>query len=707
MNAILTALILLGVRAGAVEPLPTVGADFFAGKRYRLMLVYVAPAGTPADAPLLVRGPFLPGRVPDDEGGTTANWTCNDTLDLVPYTREAVAHFFREYSYGGLTVEVDVPLAETGGPVWVSAAGSGKDVTDDVLRRIEARYPGWFRLPEGYDYQRLGLVFVRKFPGLVGSPFARSSLDASLWTTETDIWDGSTFGISAWSGAENLWPDAHARSDVDNLIHETLHHLTYAHPRNKLLGDRGVYDYQTRTNGFDIMDHNGKPECNNGHYGTYPLSPLDQFFYGFIGAEHYQELTGNTRGVRIAPRDRRPRPGEISLCRVPLSEGTESFIISCHRGEGVDEAYNVGLDNTPVRGLQIWHIADDYRPDAMRRACDVEVAWTLHPDSLHRHPDGIRSWPVRDHLPPDCAENFDWIDCSIAPTRARAGTPFYPPPGSPSIHILNGAFGAFSAGEPGFSAPFCNYVEGRWVLEFDRETRFPTERDFFRPGQRFTPYTAPNTDHFHLTGVEGRSYRMHCGPPINDDVPVPRTGRIVPLITSSGPTRVAVVNPREVPGGDMLFDLYHNYWEGAFSHAKNFGADTSGRWDVERVAGMERTTYVVGEGGFQVDAGRELAIGDSVDVLCLGDVIAAGTVRIEGTVRVIGGGRFVVVGGGTLALRERARIELERRADGGPTLVVGSGGRLMGEGGGCMVLGEFVVESGGLSDGITQDVQSP
>lgn len=612
-------------------PLPTVGDTFFSGKRYRLILLFLAPNGTSTEAPNLLRNRFLPGRIPSDTG-STPQWALRDTVLLHEYLRDAVTHFFDEYSRGELEVVVDVPMVDTADtPVWEMPEAQRATVAlTRTLGRVAAVYPDYFEKPDSIDYQRIGYLFTSPGHGqrtALSTPFNSFADLRGRYT----ITDDASFALQAWAGMNHpVWNDAPTHSLANDVVHEFLHHLTYAHRVHTVIGDRGTHDYGTRTWGFDIMDHNGKPESTNGHYGCHPLAPLDQYFFGFIGDDETCTITENARNVRIEP-----AAGEGSgtrLVRIPLSTGTESFIIANHQGRGVDEAYNAGLENTPVVGLEVWHVADGYVPSSvfrgMREKCDVEVAWTLAGDGVYRHPDGERTWPVAEHLPEDYSLGYDWVECTIA------DNPFSPPPATPSTRVLNGAYGGFSAGSPGESQGYCNreYDNAetlRWTLQYDRETGFPTPRDFFREGMAFTPYTDPSTDFFHFYETTGdRSAAQTCSlnvPPQN----IPRDGEI-DVRAPVGPSRLGITDIRQESDGAMSFDVWFHFWEGEFSHAANFGSDsTDAVWEPLSLAGVEHTTVVVGPNGFTVPGGKTLTVRSGMTVRCLGDLTVEGALTVE------------------------------------------------------------------------------
>ncbi|HOT37664.1 MAG TPA: hypothetical protein PLT86_13460, partial [Candidatus Latescibacteria bacterium] len=645
-------------RPAITQGITRVGDSFFAGKKYRLILIYITPASGDTAKPLLVRNSFLPGRVPNG-GSSTRNWTQSDTLDLAMYTKEAIQYLIGQYTYGELDTSdfrIDIPVPNGVTPIWRSQGDSGTAVVDSVLRRIEDTYPpgdpgaDYFALPAGYDYQRVGYVFVDKYDGLDTNAFAMSSEDNETWTGSVGqaIWNGATFAAATqWSGTScGMWADRHSETGVGIIFHELLHHLIYACSENPLLGDRGIWDKHTRTWGFDVMDHNGgKPEPTNGHYGVPPLSPIDQYMLGFIKSAWYAEITNNSTDVRIRPRTTVLSPSSTDklLYRIPMNEANvESFVISNHQGTGIDEVYNEGLGDTLTRGLQIWHISPLFRLAGGTATADVEVAWTLALGDTFRHPDGSRTWLVGDYLDSThYHENLDWVDCSNL-----TDSPLYPAPAGKSLHIIQGAWGGYSCGTPGDSHGYYNNENGRSTWQFDTFTGNPTRNDFFTACKEFTPYTAPSTDTYHL-------YRADNVVGAADDcsglrqLDPPREGA---LYTNSSPTgtHIALVNIRQEAGGDMLFDVYFNFWEGNFSHAKNFGAASTGYWGQE----YDNTdTVVVGPNGFVVDSSRTLTIRSATTVRCLGGITVHGTLTVQSgvffdTIK----GDIVIASGGRLEL---------------------------------------------------------
>ncbi len=657
--------------AQSFAPLPTLGPAIVgsagpdSARKFRIVLVYLATRGKPTDRPLLVRNPLLPGRIP--EGGTYEagpNWLRTDTLDLHTYTKDAIEYYLEAYSYGALDVTVDVPM-DGDTPIWESAHDGGKAVVDDVLARIDTKHPGYFDTT-GFDYQRVGYVFVGGTGGLRGTISTPSN---GLWATAAGraIWSGATFAVGcAWPGTKHVtWDDAHTWSGVNAIVHEIMHHLAYAAGPAGALWDRGVRDYHTRTWGFDIMDHNGigMREKTNGHYGLGPLAPVDQYFLGFIAADRFETIVEGRRDVRIAQNGATPGEGKRQLYRIPLSEGTESFIISSHTGTGLDEAYNAGYGRASdrVAGLQIWHIDDGYDPASprgMRGTADVEVAWTLAPGDTYHHPDGARSWPVGRYLDTEYTANYDWIDCTPFGGGHPSPSPPLYPPGGEGLSILAGAYGGWSPGTPpaeeqGGSRPYCNRVRVggrlRWVNGYDNNIISPTPKDFFRAGDEFTPYSRPNTDRFHLYGATSNKTTALCA---GSALPTPREGRITNLVVPAGPTRVAIRNIRTAGDTDMLFDVDFNYWEGRFGHSANFGELSEGVWDTASTPGVVRAPFVVGPDGFTVASNETLTVRSGVTVLGLGPLRVAGALRAERGVVFAGLRNIEALPGGSVRLDE-------------------------------------------------------
>jgi len=614
------------------------------------------------------------------------------------YTKEAIQYLIGQYTYGELDTSdfrIDIPVPNGVTPIWRSQGDSGTAVVDSVLRRIEDTYPpgdpgaDYFALPAGYDYQRVGYVFVDKYDGLDTNAFAMSSEDNETWTGSVGqaIWNGATFAAATqWSGTScGMWADRHSETGVGIIFHELLHHLIYACSENPLLGDRGIWDKHTRTWGFDVMDHNGgKPEPTNGHYGVPPLSPIDQYMLGFIKSAWYAEITNNSTDVRIRPRTTVLSPSSTDklLYRIPMNEANvESFVISNHQGTGIDEVYNEGLGDTLTRGLQIWHISPLFRLAGGTATADVEVAWTLALGDTFRHPDGSRTWLVGDYLDSThYHENLDWVDCSNL-----TDSPLYPAPAGKSLHIIQGAWGGYSCGTPGDSHGYYNNENGRSTWQFDTFTGNPTRNDFFTACKEFTPYTAPSTDTYHL-------YRADNVVGAADDcsglrqLDPPREGA---LYTNSSPTgtHIALVNIRQEAGGDMLFDVYFNFWEGNFSHAKNFGAASTGYWGQE----YDNTdTVVVGPNGFVVDSSRTLTIRSATTVRCLGGITVHGTLTVQSgvffdTIK----GDIVIASGGRLELG--SNVTLPFNIDNGRDLHVNAGGTLIGSGSTSVIEGPINV----------------
>lgn len=381
-----------GAKVAATQgiDLPSLGDSYFANKKYRLILIYLTPSGQSTAKPRLVRNPLLPGRVPMN-GSWVANWTMTDTVDLHTYTKEALQYYMDKYSYGELDTSdfrIDIPMPNDATPVWESTAEMGFGVVDSVLKRIVTEVDShYFDIPDN-TYQRVGYVFTCEYGG---GEFAVPSEYDSLWAGPfgLGIWNGPTFAASAWPGLQHpLWPDANAYSGLNLLAHEFFHHMT----SSAYIADRGIWDYGTRTWGFDLMDHNAivNRERINAPYGIEPLAPVDRYFLGFIKSANYAEITSNTVDVRVKPSDLAPSGSGKILYRIPLTSDGESFIIANHQGNGIDQAYNSGTNNATTRGLEIWHVGKDYSQISSWHGSDVEIAWTIAEGDTYHHPDGQR-----------------------------------------------------------------------------------------------------------------------------------------------------------------------------------------------------------------------------------------------------------------------------------------------------------------------------
>ena len=607
--------------AATYEPLKTVGDSYFGTdpnnkKVYRIIVVFIAPDGSPTDKITLSQNSYLPGRIPN---GTTsvANYNGTASFEYHEYIRDAIEHFFESYSYGLLDVVVDIPLTDpndpTSTPIWGSPyervvyPEDSTPLFDQILTDINTTYPNYFdKTQHNADFQYVLYL-------LTENAYAHASVDQSQeWASLNGgrtIWDGPTGEMDC----KILWNDQNppipCQTNVTSMIHEIMHTLTGEHPSKKIIWDRGVEDFQTRTWGFDIMDHNGKKDCTNGHYGCYPMAPIEQYFYGFIKSDWYSVITSNSTDLRITPRHRMPSTanGDKVFYRIPLSTVRESFLISNHQGQGIDEAYNCGIYTTTpssmnlVRGLHIWHIGtvNDHNNFVIGSVEDVEIAWTLGVNDTYDHPDGIRSpLTVTDYLPSTYRDNFDWIDCN------QYDGPFFPSPASESLLILRDAIGGYSCGTPGNSQGYSAHRQTtpEWTINYDRETANPTIHDMFGPTDSFTPYSSPNTDFYHLyRDTDPSVYDVPCpSDRLEASVEVPREGsyEVYPAHNyGAAPTHVAITNIRQQSNGDMLFDVWFNYWEGNLTHPNNFGSNP-GRWGARSMAGVTHDTLVIGPNGF-------------------------------------------------------------------------------------------------------------
>ena len=642
-------------------PLPTLGDAVFGTpenpSRYRVTLIYLTTTGRDSSPTLIVRNPWLPGVIPADSPFPPGpNRLALDTLDHASYTAAAIKHYLESYSYGRLRVTVDTPMNTasdgTDTPVWVSADTAGLGVVDDVLAQVDTQHPDWFTPDSSrFDYHRVMYLSLHDIPEL---PFTQSRRDNSGWASDRGraIWDGATAAVRVWSGTRHpLHGDGHTYTGINTVVHELLHHLPYAAGDTAgVLWDRGITDYGTRTRGFDIMDHNGIGfrERTNSHYGLEPLAPVDQYWLGFIGEERYREITCNTKNVTLAPIGDRVSDAPL-LVRIPLSTGTESFLIANHQGLGIDAAFVAGLGTDPAmgddpanraRGLEIWHIADGYYPGlpharlrgSTHNTADVEVAWTHASGDTYAHPDRVRSWPVDSYLPNTYRDNIDWIDGAVyvASGRREAASPFYPPMAGPALPVLANAPGGWSSGTPDSGAAYCNYIavgdSMRWVQPWDELVFQPLPRDLFGPGDAFTPYSRPNTDHYHRYTVSAARDHTECS--WGGKLATPRTGSLRIAFPPPLPTRVALRDIVQGENGEIHFSVWFNWWEGAFSHPKNFNARNDGVWRPQLFAGVVHDTLVVGPAGFDVDVGRLLTITSGTTVLPLGDVRVGGSVTV-------------------------------------------------------------------------------
>ncbi|HOT36622.1 MAG TPA: FlgD immunoglobulin-like domain containing protein, partial [Candidatus Latescibacteria bacterium] len=701
-------------RVASYADLPTVG-DHLQNKKYRLVLIFIATAGHDSARPVLIRNSFLPGRVPATTS-STPNWMQNDTLSYDTYVKDAIEYFFDKNSYGALDVDVVIPYPpNSSSPIWVSPDTAGYGVVDSVLKRIETSYPDSFFYdvspPSPYDYQRVGYLFTDTF-----ATGWCSSDSNELWASEAirdSIWDGATFAGAAWAGTGNpLWPDVHSETFAWQIIHEMLHHITYANASHPSFADRGVREFGTRTWGFDIMDHGGKACATNGHYGAHALAPIDKYLLGFIEGNWLRTITTNTTDVRLSPNHVSPPSGGRLLARIPLSSGTsgtESFVVSNHQGIGIDEVYNPGMGDSLNNGLHIWHIGDGFELGFQSNRADVEVAWTIALGDTFCHPEGQShnpsSWAVSQYLPTEYSDNFDWIDGVLY------DSPLYPSMGGKGLYILNQAYGGWSAGGPGIgnSTAFCNHNSDsgtlRWEHLYDRNIITPTINDFFRPGNAFTPYSRPNTDKYHRYAVTSYADSMVCtqGEPQEDR---PRDGNIMlplggaPFVSSQlrdvndGLTRVGIVNIRQETNGDMLFDVYFNFWEGEFNDARNFGylkryddgtECESGSvcwrnvWESMTLAGVAHDTVVVGPNGFLINTGRKITVKTGTTMKVLGPITVEGTLAVEsGVIFDTIKGDIVIASGGRLELGSNVTLPFD--LDHCKDLHVDSAGTLIGSG---------------------------
>jgi len=272
--------------------------------------------------------------------------------------------------------------------------------------------------------------------------------------------------------------------------------------------------------------------------------------------------------------------------------------------------------------------------------------------------------------------------------------------GGKGLYILNQAYGGWSAGEPGRgkSTAFCNHNSDsgtlRWEHLYDRNIITPTINDFFRPGNAFTPYSRPNTDKYHRYAVTSYADSMVCtqGEPQEDR---PRDGSIVlpaggaPFVSSQlrdvndGLTRVGIVNIRQETNGDMLFDVYFNFWEGEFNDARNFGylkryddgtECESGSvcwrnvWESMTLAGVAHDTVVVGPNGFLVNTGRKITVKTGTTMKVLGPITVEGTLAVESGVvwetiaadiTVAEGGRLEIGSGATLKFASGKKLKVK------------------------------------------------
>ncbi len=272
--------------------------------------------------------------------------------------------------------------------------------------------------------------------------------------------------------------------------------------------------------------------------------------------------------------------------------------------------------------------------------------------------------------------NLDWVDCSNL-----QDSPFYPAPGGKGLWSLvpDSAYGGWSPGEPETSYPFCPEYGGRSHVAYDANIITPTANDFFRESMSFTPYTRPNTDHFYIYGVTNYVDNYTCSDTARDR---PRDGVVVAesYNEATGPTHVAVSNIRQEAGGDMLFDVYFNFWEGNFSHPKNFGTASTGPWGGNE---EEVITVVVGSNGFVVDSGKTLTIsvgsGGATTVRCLGGITVHGTLTVQsGVVFDTIKGDIVIASGGRLELGSNVTLPFD--LDHCKDLHVDSAGTLIGSG---------------------------